>query len=116
MSDSSALMEENVFDNQDDSKLKDDNGYSDAQIYCANCSHCVVVKSPTGEGNQYVLRVRCKKKMWNKKLGDEKLYKYHTVYRRVVDECEYYEPTGDPRTFLKELKKTLPIKDEVYTY
>jgi hypothetical protein len=53
--------------------------------------------------------------MWKKKLGEEKIYKYFTVARRSPDECPHYIPMGDPREFIKELKKTLPIKDEVYT-
>jgi hypothetical protein len=27
-----------------------------------------------------------------------------------------YEPMGDAREYLKELKKNLPIKDEIYSY
>ena len=84
------------------------------KIYCANCSHCKLVRSHTGQDDQYQLRVRCDAGMWKKKLGEEKYYKYFTVARRSTDECEYYEPMGDTKTFLKELKKTLPIKDEVY--
>ena len=84
------------------------------KIYCANCSNCKLVRSSTGKDNQYQLRVRCAAGMWKKKLGDEKYYKYFTVARRSTEECEYYEPMGDTKAFLKELKKTLPIKDEIY--
>jgi len=83
------------------------------KIYCANCSNCKLVRTPVGNG-QYQLRVRCSAGMWKKKLGEEKIYKYFTVARRAQDECPAYEPMGDPREFLKELKKTLPIKDEIY--
>ncbi len=85
------------------------------KIYCANCINCKVVRIPTGEGNQYQLRVRCAAGKWRKKLGDEKLYKYFTVARRSLDECDSYVPMGDTQEFIRELKKSLPIKDEIYT-
>ena len=85
------------------------------KIYCANCVHCKLIRTKTGSGGQYCLRVRCDAGMWKKKLGEEKIYKYFTVARRSPDNCPHYEPMGDPREFIKELKKTLPIKDEVYT-
>lgn len=83
------------------------------KIYCANCIHCKLVRVANERG-EYHLRVRCAAGRWKKKLGEEKVYKYFTVARRSLDECDAYEPMGDPREFLKELKKTLPIKDEVY--
>ena len=86
------------------------------RIFCANCTHCKLVRFPVGEENQYYLRVRCDAGMWKKKLGEEKIYKYFTVARRVLEDCEAYEPMGDAREFLKELKRNLPIKDEVYSY
>ncbi len=85
------------------------------KIYCANCSHCKLVRSPQGDGNHYTLRVRCDAGKWTKKLGGEKYYKYFTVARRSIDECDTYEPMGDEKEFIRELKKTLPIKDEVYS-
>jgi len=85
------------------------------KIYCANCAHCKLVRSPQGDGNHYTLRVRCDAGKWIKKLGGEKYYKYFTVARRSIDECDLYEPMGDEREFIRELKKTLPIKDEVYS-
>ena len=85
------------------------------KIFCANCTHCKVVKVPVGDGGQYYLRVRCDAGMWKKKLGEEKIYKYFTVARRVLDSCEAYEPMGDAQEFLKELKKNLPIRDEIYS-
>ena len=85
------------------------------RIYCANCIHCKLVRIVAGNGNQYHLRVRCKEGKWKKKLGDEKYYKYFTVARRSLEECDCYEPMGDIKEFLKELKKTLPIRDEIYT-
>lgn len=88
---------------------------TDEKIHCANCHHCKLVKlyNPNRK-NQYVLRVRCEKKMWRKQKGDEKLYKYFTVARRTMDHCPEYSPMGDAKVYLKELRKTLPIKDEVY--
>ena len=87
-----------------------------SKIYCANCIHCKLVRLALGKANQYQLRVRCGAGKWKKKLGDEKFYKYFTVARRSLDSCDSYEPMGDVKDFLKELKKTLPIKDEVYSY
>jgi hypothetical protein len=86
------------------------------RIYCANCTHCKLVRVPAGNGSQYFLRVRCDAGQWKKKLGEEKVYKYFTVARRTLDECGHYEPMGDAKDYLKELKKNLPIKDEIYTY
>ena len=91
----------------------DNNG---EKIYCANCIHCKLVRVPVGNGNQYYLRVRCDAGKWKKKLGEEKIYKYFTVARRTVEHCDAYEPMGDAKIFLKELKKNLPIKDEIYSY
>lgn len=85
------------------------------KIFCANCIHCKLVRTPMGNGNQYYLRVRCDAGKWRKKLGEEKYYKYFTVARRSLDSCDAYVPMGDAREFIKELKKTLPIKDEIYT-
>lgn len=87
----------------------------ESKIYCANCHHCKLVKVYTNQTKkQYVLRVRCEQRQWKKKLGEEKLYKYFTVARRTMDICGEYNPMGDPRVYLKELRKTLPIKDEIY--
>lgn len=86
-----------------------------SKIYCANCVNCKLVRSSAGSSGQYQLRVRCDAGKWRKKLGEEKIYKYFTVARRSLDECDTYEPMGDPKEYIKELKKTLPIKDEVYT-
>jgi len=84
-------------------------------IPCANCSHCVVFKQLIGETQSYVLRVRCSKGMWRKQSGEEKVYKYFSIFRRTVQQCEHYDPMGDEKTYLRELRKSLPIKDEIYT-
>ena len=86
---------------------------SATKIYCANCIHCKLVRTFT-EDDKYVLRVRCDAGKWRKKLGEEKFYKYFTVARRALDECNTYTPMGESKPFMKELRKTLPIKDEVY--
>ena len=85
------------------------------KVYCANCRHCKLVKLPRGNASQYQLRVRCEAGKWRKKLGEEKVYKYFTVIRRTLEECDTYEPMGEVEVFLKELRKNLPIKDELYT-
>jgi hypothetical protein len=92
-----------------------DEEYSPDKVYCANCIHCKLIKNPVGNANQYSLRVRCDAGKWKKKLGDEKVYKYFTVIRRTVEQCSEYEPMGEAELFLKELKKNLPIKDEIYS-
>ena len=33
-----------------------------------------------------------------------------------MTQCEQYDPMGDEMSFLKELRKSLPIKDEIYSY
>lgn len=85
------------------------------KIYCANCINCKLVRTPNGNAGQYYLRVRCAAGKWRKKLGEEKVYKYFTVARRSIDSCDEYVPMGDPKEYLKELKRNLPIKDEIYT-
>ena len=88
---------------------------SEEKIHCANCSHCIAVRQYEAEADKYVLRVKCVKKKWSKRSGEEKLYKYFTVARRIQEDCEHYEPMGDIMPYTKNLKKELPIKDEIYT-
>ena len=92
-----------------------DEAFSSDKIYCANCIHCKLIKVLMGNGSQYGLRVRCDAGKWRKKLGEEKVYKYFTVVRRTLDQCDSYEPMGEVEVFLKELRKNLPIKDEIYS-
>jgi hypothetical protein len=73
------------------------------------------VRSLRAGSDRYYLRVRCAAGKWRKKLGDEKIYKYFTVARRSLTYCDTYEPMGDPKEFMRELKKSLPIKDEIYS-
>jgi hypothetical protein len=82
------------------------NEFHSGKIYCANCIHCKLVPAkPEGE-ERYVLRIRCAAGKWKKKLGQEKLYKYCTITRRYLDECDAYEEMGDTREFIRELRKT----------
>jgi len=92
-----------------------DEALSSDKIYCANCVHCKLIKQPLGAASQYQLRVRCDAGRWRKKLGEEKVYKYFTVIRRTLENCDAYEPMGDADLFLKELRRNLPIKDELYS-
>ncbi len=85
------------------------------KIYCANCIHCKLKRDFIGDGPKYQLRVRCDAGKWKKKLGEEKYYKYFTVARRSICFCDAYEPMGDTKDFLRDLRKTLPIKDEIYS-
>jgi hypothetical protein len=84
------------------------------RIFCANCIHCKLVPSPANGTNQYYLRVRCELGNWRKKLGEEKIYKYFTVARRSIPYCGGYEDMGDSREFIRDLRKSLPTKDEIY--
>jgi hypothetical protein len=89
--------------------------FHSGKIYCANCIHCKLIPAqPDGE-DRYVLRVRCAAGKWRKKLGEEKMYKYCTITRRYLDDCDTYEEMGDTREFIRELRKTLPNKDEQFT-
>jgi len=96
-----------------------DSGEDDIQegkIYCANCIHCKLVPSSPDGDERYFLRVRCAAGKWKKKLGEEKIYKYCTVARRSLDACDAYEPMGDTKEFIRDLKKSLPVKDELYVF
>jgi hypothetical protein len=86
------------------------------RIFCANCQHCILMKQQVGQQHSYVLRVRCGHGMWKKRSGEEKVYKYFTIIRRTVSVCAFYEPMGDAKTFIKELKESLPVKDEIYSH
>jgi len=92
-----------------------DEEFSTDKVYCANCSHCKLIKIAMGSSSQYGLRVRCDAGKWRKKLGEEKVYKYFTVIRRTLEQCSDYEPMGEVEIFLKELRQNLPIKDEIYS-
>jgi hypothetical protein len=104
---------ERMTDSRDFKPLSEE--FSSDKIYCANCRHCKLVRLPVGSASQFGLRVRCEAGKWRKKLGEEKIYKYFTVIRRTLEECDSYEPMGEVEVFLKELRKSLPIKDELYS-
>ncbi len=84
------------------------------KYYCANCAHCIVIRYFDADRDKYFLRVRCRKKHWIKRSGEEKLYKYFTVARRQVEGCPDYTPMGPLIPYIKNLRKELPVKDEVY--
>ncbi len=85
------------------------------KIFCANCQNCIVIKQYEVDHGKYVLRTKCVKKQWIKRSGEEKFYKYFTVARRIVEECEYYTEMGETFPYIKNLRRELPIKDEVYS-
>jgi hypothetical protein len=93
----------------------DDDVHS-CKIYCANCIHCKLVPSRPEGDERYFLRVRCAAGKWKKKLGEEKVYKYCTVARRSIRSCDKYEEMGESKDFIRDLKKSLPVKDELYIY
>jgi len=84
------------------------------KVYCANCLYCTVFRHYEGDSKTFALRVRCNKKQWLKRSGEEKVHKYFTVARRTMDECDYYTETGDLYPYIKNLRKALPVKDELY--
>ena len=88
--------------------------YTSGKIYCANCIHCKLVPTPANSVGEFYLRVRCDAGKWKKKLGGEKQYKYFTVTRRSIDCCDSYVEMGAPEEFISDLRKTLPIRDELY--
>jgi hypothetical protein len=83
-------------------------------IHCANCSHCLVFKQCIQESDTYVLRVRCAMGIWRKKSGDEKIYKYFSIFRKTIEFCDHYDSMGEEKAYMKELRKSLPIRDEIY--
>ena len=85
------------------------------KVYCANCEHCQLSRVFEADNVKYVLRVRCIQKRWSKRSGEEKQYKYFTVARRVHVDCPDYAPMGEAETFIKNLRRELPVKDELYT-
>ncbi|HOA07472.1 MAG TPA: hypothetical protein PK624_05365 [Spirochaetota bacterium] len=85
------------------------------KLFCANCLSCIVIRQSETEQDKYVLRVKCVKKKWAKRSGEEKLYKYFTVARRIVDDCDGYAEAGELFPYIKNLRKELPIKDEIYS-
>lgn len=93
---------------------ENDDEIHEGKIYCANCIHCKLIPSSPDRDDRYFLRVRCDAGKWKKKLGEEKVYKYCTVARRSLDSCDAYEEMGDTREYMRELKKNLPVKDEIY--
>ncbi|MDR1747935.1 MAG: hypothetical protein LBR47_02630 [Spirochaetaceae bacterium] len=97
---------------QDTQKIQD-NACAE-KIYCANCSHCKLVTAPGGSTDQFYLRVRCNAGKWRKKLGEEKFYKYFSIMRRSIEYCDRYEEMGAPEEFMKELRRSLPVRDETY--
>ena len=100
----------------DEAALTDDAFTRETKIHCANCIHCKLVPSSPDGDERYFLRVRCAAGKWRKRLGEEKVYKYCTVARRNLDFCDAYEDLGDSKDYIRELKRTLPVKDELYLY
>lgn len=95
---------------------REDSDLDDGKIFCANCIHCKVVPSSPDGDDRYFLRVRCAAGKWRKKLGEEKVYKYCTVVRRSIESCDSYVEMGDAKEYIRDLKKSLPIKDEIYVF
>ena len=70
-------------------------------IYCANCRYCVLFRKSSGlEGKEYLLRIKCTQEQ----------------ARRTVEKCDSYKDMGDLGDFLRILRKSLPVRDEVYSY
>jgi hypothetical protein len=92
----------------------DGDEFHSGKIYCANCIHCKLIPVTAEKEDRYLLRIRCAAGKWKKKLGEEKLYKYCTITRRYLDCCDAYEEMGDTREFIRELRKQLSNKDELF--
>ncbi|GHU64084.1 hypothetical protein FACS189447_00130 [Spirochaetia bacterium] len=97
-----------------DSPGQEDEEFQSGKIYCANCINCKLVPAKSEKDERYVLRIRCSAGKWKKKLGEEKLYKYCTITRRYLDACDAYDAMGDTREFIRELRKNVSGKDEIY--
>jgi hypothetical protein len=54
--------------------------------------------------------------LWKKRSGEEKVYKYFSIIRRTPDQCKLYDHMGEEKSYIKELRKSLPVKDEIYSY
>jgi hypothetical protein len=81
------------------------------KIYCANCLHCKITVVDASAGQNPSLKVRCAAGQWKKKVGEEKFYRYDTVEQRRVESCSRYEAMGDLEEFLKDLRQSLPSRD-----
>lgn len=113
MSVKSETIQETVLPSEAIAETED--AVTENKIYCANCIHCKLVPAAGNTTGQFYLRVRCDAGKWKKKLGGEKVYKYFTVTRRSIESCDSYEPMGDADEFISDLKRTLPIRDELYS-
>lgn len=112
---SSETTDESMNDETGTEEEEEDDDKDNGKIHCANCRHCILLRKTTGtEKANYLLRVKCEKEMWKKKLGEEKLYKYFTVARRTVEKCDEYEEMGELKLYLRMLRKCLPVRDEIY--
>jgi hypothetical protein len=105
---------ENIFQHESVFQMNDEQEFSSNKIYCANCINCKLIPEIQEGKTRYVLRIRCAAGKWKKKLGEEKIYKYCTINRRYQDACDSYDDMGDTRAFIRDLKKDLPNKDELY--
>jgi hypothetical protein len=113
MPDLRSLIEEDLASSQEEDIVSDN--LAGTKLFCANCIHCKLISSPAQGANQFYLRVRCAAGKWKKKMGEEKTYKYFTVTRRAIACCDSYESMGDSDEYLRDLRKSLPMKDEPYS-
>jgi hypothetical protein len=114
MDDTAVLEPEDAGETEEAEQLSGEE-YHAGKIYCANCIQCKLVSARTGKDERAALRIRCAAGKWKKRLGEEKLYKYSTITRRYLDACDAYEEMGDTREFIRELRKNLTNKDDVYS-
>ena len=88
-------------------------------VRCADCLHCKVFKRHARSG-RYVLRLRCAKGKWTKgkKNPVEQTPPLHTLMRRRVKSCVYYESLSedeaDREQYLAALQEDLPCEQYVY--
>lgn len=85
------------------------------KIFCANCKHCILIRqSIDGKPDKYYLRCMCVKNHWKTAGKPIKYYKYCNIHQKAVKECDDYYEMGYLKKFMKDLKKNLPEKDEIY--
>jgi len=87
------------------------------KIHCAACLHCKFVRHSEDNGKTYIYQVRCAKKQWRTRTGTEARYHACMLRHRVLDACEYYEPSGDEgdiEQFLRDLYDSLPRTRIIY--
>ena len=90
----------------------------DKKTFCAACLWCRVFRHSNDGGATYVLKVRCAKRRWKTRAGRDADHDLHTLRRRVVSDCPYFEASGDAdddKEFLRNLfENSLPSQRTIH--